>query len=59
MDCICPSCDSPLFGAMWDQNVNAVVRGCTTCGYKEEASPAEVALWEMEHEPPLDQEREQ
>jgi Zn ribbon nucleic-acid-binding protein len=39
----CPNCDSDDFGAM--ETDDGVVRGCSDCGYREEASADEVALF--------------
>lgn len=40
---ICPSCDSENFGVV--PTDSGLMRKCTDCGYLEEPSPAEVALY--------------
>jgi uncharacterized metal-binding protein (TIGR02443 family) len=43
----CPNCDSSDFGAM--ETEDGIVRGCGECGYREEATDAEKALFAMDH----------
>jgi hypothetical protein len=39
----CPSCDSEDFGIA--ETNDGLMRKCTDCGYLEEPSPSEVALY--------------
>lgn len=41
----CPNCDNDeTFGVM--EKDGEIVRGCDVCGYVEEASPSEIAMYE-------------